>query len=104
MMRPATAIRPRLARAGALHPLPHGALADSGVAADLARRPAELQYLAANFCSTMGRQPGILVDVHPGILLIDLARLATTSFNETPRMDNPPADDLVRLHSLGVLS
>jgi hypothetical protein len=47
----------------------------------------------------MRRQPGILVDVHPGILLIDLACLATTSFDETPRMDNPPADDLVRLHS-----
>jgi len=25
--------------------------------------------------------------------------LATTSFDEDPRMDNPPADDLVRLHS-----
>ncbi len=52
-----------------------------------------------NFCSTPRRQPGILVDVHPGILLIDLACLATTTFDETPRMDNPPADDLVRLHS-----
>jgi hypothetical protein len=39
------------------------------------------------------------VDVHPGILLIDLACLATTSFDEDLRMDNPPADDLVRFHS-----
>jgi hypothetical protein len=39
------------------------------------------------------------VDVHSGTPLIDLACLATTSFDEDPRMDNPPADDLVRLHS-----
>jgi len=39
------------------------------------------------------------VDVHPGSSLIALACLATTSFDETPRMDNSPADDLVRLHS-----
>jgi hypothetical protein len=47
----------------------------------------------------MRRQPGILVDVHPGIPLIVLECLATPSFNESPRMDNPLANDLVRLHS-----
>jgi hypothetical protein len=80
------------------HPLTDRPLADPRLAAGSARRPPELKDLAHNFCSTMRRQPGILVDVHPGILLIDLARLATTSFDENPRMDNPPADDLVRLH------
>src|SRR5437762_7843453 len=98
-VRPRTAIRQRLAGAGALDPLTHRAFANPGLAPNTARRPAQLQNLPANFCSTIRRQPGILVDVHPGISLIDLACLATTSFDETPRMDNPPADDLVRLHS-----
>jgi hypothetical protein len=39
------------------------------------------------------------VDVHPGILLIVLECLAAPSFDETPRMDNPPAKNLLRLHS-----
>ena len=38
-------------------------------------------------------------DVHPGILLSDLECLAASSFVESPRMDNPPAENLVRLHS-----
>jgi hypothetical protein len=33
------------------------------------------------------------------ILLSDLECLAASSFVETPRMDNPPAENLVRLHS-----
>jgi hypothetical protein len=71
---------------------------DVRVAAGPARGTPQLEDLPHNFCSTTRRQPGILVDVHPGILPIDLACLATTSFDESLRMDNPPADGLVRLH------
>jgi len=40
------------------------------------------------------RRPGILVDVHPGLLLCGDGRLATTNVAEMARVDN-----LVRLHN-----
>jgi hypothetical protein len=88
-MRPRAAVGERLPRPRPAHPLPDRLLRDPRLPSYSARRPPHLENLAYNFCSTLRRQPGILVDVHPGILLIDLACLATTTFDETPRMDNP---------------
>jgi hypothetical protein len=99
MARPRAAIGEGLATLHAVDPLADRLLRDAALTSDAAGRLGQLHDVTHNFCSTARRQPGILVDVHPGLLLIDLACLATTSFNERPRMDNPPADDLVRLHS-----
>jgi hypothetical protein len=98
-MRSRGAVRERLSAPGPAHPLPDSFFGDASFAPGASRRAPELEDLTHNLCSTTRRQPGILVDVHPGILPIDLACLATTSFDESPRMDNPPADDLVRLHT-----
>jgi hypothetical protein len=99
VMRAAAAVGQGLAGARPLHPLAHGGVRHGDGAADSPRRAPQLDHLPNNFRSTIRRQPGILVDVHPGIPFIMLACLATTSFDESPRMDNPPANDLVRLHS-----
>ena len=99
VMRPRAAIREPVARGGSGHPLTHGGLGGLQPPRHAPRRVPQHPHLAHRFRSTSRRQSGILVDVHPGILLIDLECLAAPSFDETPRMDNPPADNLVRLHS-----
>jgi hypothetical protein len=66
---------------------------------DLPRGVTQLGHPPNDVLSTSQRQSGILVDVHPGILLSDLECLAASSFVESPWMDNPPATNLVRLHS-----
>ncbi len=93
------AIREALARRGARHPLPDRGVGGVQGPGDLPRGVAQLPHSPDGFLSTSQRQSGILVDVHPGILLSVLECLAASSFVETPRMDNPPATNLVRLHS-----
>jgi hypothetical protein len=95
-VRPGASIRQRLAGTRAVDPLANRAFADARFAPDPARRPAQLQDLVTNFCSTMRRR--ILVDVHPAILFIELACVATTSFDESPLMEHP-CRRLVKLHS-----
>ena len=92
-------IREALARRGARHPLPDRGVGGVQGPGDLPRGVAQLPHSPDGFLSTSQRQSGILVDVHPGILLSVLECLAASSFVETPRMDNPPATNLVRLHS-----
>jgi hypothetical protein len=96
---PGAAIRQALAGRGARHPLPHRGVRGVQRPRHLAGRVPQLGHPLHRFRSTAQRQSGILVDVHPGILLSDLECLAASSFVETPRMDNPPAENLVRLHS-----
>ncbi len=52
------------------------------------------QHARHDLASTPGRRPGILMDVHPGLLLCGDGRLATTSFAGETRMDN-----LLTVHS-----
>jgi hypothetical protein len=68
-------------------------------ARDLAGRLAERAHAAHSFHSTTRRQTGILVHVHPGGLLKRSSCLAAPDFLVRARMDNLPADNLVRLHN-----
>ena len=81
---------------------PYGLLFDEITASTLVKiniKGDKLNDTPHNFCSTMRRQPGILMDVHPGLLLRASGCLAAADSLERARMDNPPADNLVRLHS-----
>jgi len=46
------------------------------------------QHPRHDLASTPGCRPGILMDVHPGLLLCGDGRLATTCFAAKTRMDN----------------
>jgi hypothetical protein len=99
MLGAGAAIREALARRGTRHPLPNRGVGGVQGPGDVPSGVAQLAHSPDGFLSTSQRQSGILVDVHPGILLSDLECLAASSFVERPRMDNPPAKNLVRLHS-----
>jgi len=75
----------RLVRADG--PLAHRALGDpEGLGHDANWLPL-LRQASDNLGSTVGRRPGILVTVHPG-LLCQVWRLATTSLPDPVRVDN----------------
>jgi hypothetical protein len=70
------------------HPLAHGPLADPHRGGHGRRGLLLCQHAAHDLASTPGRRPGILMNVHPGLLLCGDGRLATTTVAETARMDN----------------
>src|SRR5437899_865706 len=80
------------------HPLAHRLFRDRQCPRDLARRLSEHPHAADGVLSTSRRQPGILVDVHPGLLIGISGCLAAPDSLESVRMDNPPADNLLSLH------
>jgi hypothetical protein len=55
------------------------------------------QDSAHKLCSTAGGAPGILVNVHPGLLHCAVGRLATTSFAVAARMGLQ--NNLLTVHS-----
>src|SRR5712691_2935723 len=79
---------------GPCHPLAHGPLADAERRGDLAGGLPRGHDTADNLGSTLGRGPGILVDVHPSLLVWGELASATTSYPLVARMNN-----LLTLHT-----
>jgi hypothetical protein len=80
--------------AKALHPLAHRAPRDAGAGGDGPHGLAALQHPADQGRSTLGRRPGILVNVHPSLRAGVVGCFATTSLPDEARVNN-----LLRLHT-----
>jgi hypothetical protein len=71
-----------------VHPLPHSAHRDADAGGDVPHGLSGLQHPTDQGRSTHRRSPGILVNVHPGLLRWAGVRLAATSFPTKARMNN----------------
>jgi hypothetical protein len=86
--------RPGRGGPGPRHPLAHGPLADAEGRRDLVGRLLLGDDTPNNLGSTLRGGPGILVDVHPSLLVWGELGSATTSYPRVARMNN-----LLTLHS-----
>ena len=93
-MRPARAIPQAGGVVRARRPLPNRALRDAERLGHDSDGLPLLRQTSYDLGSTVGRRPGILVTVHPGLLWRQVWGLATTSLPDRVRMDN-----LLSLHT-----